>query len=88
MLNNADLVARVQRYDPDADLGLVARAFDFSLEAHGTQTRASGEPYFSHPLEVAGILTDMRLDAATVATALLHDTASHAVVKALLHNWF
>ena len=79
MLNNADLVARVQRYDPDADLGLVARAFDFSLEAHGTQTRASGEPYFSHPLEVAGILTDMRLDAATVATALLHDTVEDTV---------
>ena len=79
MLNNADLVARVQRYDPDADLGLVARAFDFSLEAHGTQTRASGEPYFSHPLEVAGILTDMRLDAASVATGLLHDTVEDTV---------
>jgi GTP pyrophosphokinase len=79
MLNNADLVARVQRYDPDADLSLVARAFDFSLEAHGAQTRASGEPYFSHPLEVAGILTEMRLDAASVATGLLHDTVEDTV---------
>jgi len=78
-IDHTDLVARVQRYDPDADLGLVARAFDFSLEAHGSQTRASGEPYFSHPLEVAGILTDMRLDAASVATALLHDTVEDTV---------
>lgn len=79
MLNPDDLVARVRRYDPDADVGLVAKAFDFSLEAHSTQTRASGEPYFSHPLEVAGILTDMRLDAASVATALLHDTVEDTV---------
>jgi GTP pyrophosphokinase len=44
------------------------------MKAHGSQTRASGDPYFSHPLEVAGILTDMRLDHSTIITALLHDT--------------
>ena len=74
-----DLVARVRRYDPDADADLLARAYGFSLQAHGTQKRASGAPYFSHPLEVAGIVTDMRLDSATVATALLHDTVEDTV---------
>ena len=55
------------------------RAYVFAMQAHGTQTRASGDPYFSHPLEVAGILTDMKLDSDTIATALLHDVIEDTV---------
>ena len=69
-----ELVERVTAYDPRADEDLLNRAYVFSMRAHGAQKRASGDPYFSHPLEVAGILTDYRLDCATIATALLHDT--------------
>ncbi|QQR70007.1 MAG: bifunctional (p)ppGpp synthetase/guanosine-3',5'-bis(diphosphate) 3'-pyrophosphohydrolase [Alphaproteobacteria bacterium] len=68
------LIARVRAYDPDCDADLLRRAFEFSLTSHGTQLRASGEPYFSHPVEVANILADMRLDTESIATALLHDT--------------
>ncbi len=63
----------MRSYDPQADEALLNRAYVFSMKAHGSQTRASGDPYFSHPVEVAGILTDMKLDSATIATALLHD---------------
>ena len=69
-----ELVERVKAYDPNVDEDLLNRAYVFAVMAHGTQTRASGDPYFSHPLEVAGILTEMKLDTATIATALLHDT--------------
>jgi GTP diphosphokinase / guanosine-3',5'-bis(diphosphate) 3'-diphosphatase len=74
LIRQYELVERVQAYDPTADEDLLNRAYVFSMKAHGAQTRASGDPYFSHPLEVAGILTDMKMDAATIATALLHDT--------------
>ncbi len=74
-----ELVERVKAYDPDVDEDLLNRAYVFSMQAHGTQTRASGDPYFSHPLEVAGILTEMRMDATTIATALLHDTVEDTV---------
>ena len=68
-----ELVDLVRAYDPDADEDLLNRAYVYSMKAHGDQTRASGEPYFSHPLAVAAILTELRADPATVATALLHD---------------
>jgi GTP pyrophosphokinase len=68
------LVERVRAYDPDADESVLNKAYVFAMQAHGPQKRASGDPYFSHPLEVAGILTDLKLDTATIATALLHDT--------------
>ena len=55
------------------------RAYVFAMQAHGPQKRASGDPYFSHPLEVAGILTDLKLDTATIATALLHDTVEDTI---------
>ncbi|MDQ2891670.1 MAG: bifunctional (p)ppGpp synthetase/guanosine-3',5'-bis(diphosphate) 3'-pyrophosphohydrolase [Pseudomonadota bacterium] len=74
MLRQYELVDRVLDYDPDADEALLNRAYVFSMQAHGSQKRASGDPYFSHPIEVAGILTDLRLDAETIATAILHDT--------------
>jgi guanosine-3',5'-bis(diphosphate) 3'-pyrophosphohydrolase len=69
-----DLVERVRRYNPNTDEALLDRAYVYAMKAHGTQTRASGDPYFSHPLEVAAILTDLKLDDATIAAALLHDT--------------
>ncbi|MGB9152981.1 MAG: RelA/SpoT family protein, partial [Alphaproteobacteria bacterium] len=74
MMRQYELVERVRAYDPDVNEDLLNRAYVFSMQAHGTQTRASGDPYFSHPLEVAGILTDMKMDSTTIATALLHDT--------------
>lgn len=73
MIRQYELVDRVKAYEPNADEALLNRAYVFSMKAHGSQVRASGDPYFSHPLEVAGILTKMRLDSATIATALLHD---------------
>ena len=74
MIRQFELVEKVRSYDPNADEDLLNRAYVFAMKAHGTQTRASGDPYFSHPLEVAGILTDYKLDAASIVTALLHDT--------------
>jgi len=69
-----ELVERVMKYDPDANEDLLNRAYVYAMKAHGNQTRASGEAYFNHPLEVAAILTEMKLDDATIAAALLHDT--------------
>jgi RelA/SpoT family (p)ppGpp synthetase len=79
VLRQYELVERVKGYDPDADEALINRAYVFSMQAHGSQKRASGDPYFSHPIEVAGILTDLRLDAETIATAILHDTIEDTV---------
>ncbi len=69
-----ELVERVTRYNPAADEALLNRAYVYAMQKHGTQLRASGDPYFSHPLEVAAILTDLKLDDATIAVGLLHDT--------------
>ena len=74
LMRQTTLVERVRAYDPDADESVLNRAYVFAMQAHGPQKRASGDPYFSHPLEVAGILTDLKLDTASIATALLHDT--------------
>jgi GTP pyrophosphokinase len=74
LMRQTALVERVRAYDPDADESILNKAYVFAMQAHGPQKRASGDPYFSHPLEVAGILTDLKLDTATIATALLHDT--------------
>ena len=62
-------------YDPDADEAVLNKAYVFAMTAHGKQFRASGDPYFAHPLEVAAILTDLKLDVPTIVTALLHDWA-------------
>ena len=69
-----DLVERVRRYNPQTDEALLNRAYVYAMKAHGTQKRASGDPYFAHPLEVAAILTDLKLDDATIVAAVLHDT--------------
>jgi hypothetical protein len=74
MMRQYELVDRVRAYNPDCDEELLNRAYVYAMRAHGEQTRASGDPYFSHPLEVAAILTDLKLDDATIAAALLHDT--------------
>lgn len=74
MMRQYELVEKVLSYDPDADEALLNRAYVYAMKAHGHQKRASGDPYFSHPLEVAAILTEFELDDATIATALLHDT--------------
>jgi GTP diphosphokinase / guanosine-3',5'-bis(diphosphate) 3'-diphosphatase len=74
MMRQYDLVERVRSYNPDTDEALLNRAYVYAMVAHGEQTRASGDPYFSHPLEVAAILTDLKLDDATIVAALLHDT--------------
>ncbi|MFW0777344.1 MAG: RelA/SpoT family protein [Rickettsiales bacterium] len=74
MIRQSELVEKVKSYDPDADEELINSAYVFAMHAHGTQKRASGEPYFSHPVEVAYRLTDFRLDTASIVTALLHDT--------------
>jgi GTP diphosphokinase / guanosine-3',5'-bis(diphosphate) 3'-diphosphatase len=74
MIRQFELVERVKAYDPQADEDALNRGYVFAMRAHGAQTRANGDPYFSHPLEVAGILTHYRLDTASIVTALLHDT--------------
>jgi RelA/SpoT family (p)ppGpp synthetase len=74
MMRQYDLLERVRRYNPHSNEALLNRAYVYAMKAHGEQRRASGDPYFSHPLEVAAILTDLKLDDATIAAALLHDT--------------
>jgi len=74
MMRQYELVERVAAYNPQVDEELLNRAYVYAMQKHGAQKRASGDPYFSHPLEVAAILTDLKLDDASIATALLHDT--------------
>src|ERR1043165_3130187 len=71
-MRHYELVEKVTSYDKDADENLLNRAYVYAMKAHGSQTRASGDPYFSHPLEVAAILNDLNLDDATVVAGLLH----------------
>ena len=80
MRSLSDLCQTVLAYDPDANSDLIARAYTFGERAHEGQTRASGKPYFGHPVEVAHICAGMRLDQATVATALLHDVVEDTAV--------
>lgn len=74
MMRQYELVERVLAYNPHADEALLNKAYVYAMQKHGRQKRASGDPYFAHPLEVAAILTDLKLDDATIAVALLHDT--------------
>ena len=69
-----ELVERVRAYTPTAPVDVIQRAYEFSAGVHKGQRRASGEPYLTHPLQVAGIIADLRLDVPSVATGLLHDT--------------
>ncbi len=81
LMRQYELVERVRAYDADVNEDLLNRAYVFSMQAHGSQTRASGDPFFSHPLEVAGILTEMKMDSTTIATALLHDTVEDTLAS-------
>jgi len=74
MLRQYELVEKVLDYDANADEAMLNRAYVYTVQKHGSQKRASGDPYFSHPVEVAGLMTDLKLDQATIITALLHDT--------------
>ncbi len=74
MIRQFQIVEAVRAYDPNVNEDGLNRAYVFAMKAHGSQIRASGDPYFSHPLEVAGILTEYKVDSATIMTALLHDT--------------
>jgi GTP pyrophosphokinase len=77
----AELLDKAEQYRLGGDLGLLRRAYEFSAREHGAQTRASGEPFLSHPLEVAHLLAEMRLDVTTLAVALLHDVVEDTPVR-------
>src|SRR5579864_7769318 len=79
MMRQFELVQQVKSYDPKTDEDALNRAYVYSLKAHGAQLRASGDPYFSHPVEVAGLLAQMKLDTASIITGLLHDTVEDTV---------
>ncbi len=84
MLRQYELVERVKSYDPEADEDLLNRAYVFSMKAHGSQLRASGDPYFSHPIEVAGILTELqkvRIDDDDVADEIGNLAASAEALR-------
>jgi guanosine-3',5'-bis(diphosphate) 3'-pyrophosphohydrolase len=74
VMRQFELIERVKRYNPNSNEALLDRAYVYAMKAHGSQTRASGDPFFSHPLAVAAILTDLKLDDASIVAALLHDT--------------
>ena len=74
MQNSEDLINKVKIYNKFLNPEKLNKAYDFAVKAHGNQKRASGDPYSVHPIEVANILTDLKLDSATITTGLLHDT--------------
>jgi len=74
MIKQGELVKQIQSYNPEASSDIISRAYDYAKDMHGDQMRASGEPYYTHPVEVASILADMHMDTATIITAILHDT--------------
>jgi GTP pyrophosphokinase len=81
MMRQYELVERVRAYTPDVDEDRLNRAYVFTVQMHGTQKRASGDPYFSHPVEVAGLMTDLKMDEDTIITALLHDTVEDTLTS-------
>ena len=74
MLNHEDLIKKIKTYNRFFNPEKLSKAYNFALKAHKNQMRESGDPYLSHPVAVANILTDLKLDSATIATGLLHDT--------------
>ena len=81
MMRQYELVERVRAYTPDVDEDRLNRAYVFTVQMHGAQKRASGDPYFSHPVEVAGLMTDLKMDEDTIITALLHDTVEDTLTS-------
>ena len=74
MLSVDDLIGAIKKYNPQTNISLIEKAYQFGLKAHAGQMRKSGEPFFAHPVQVAKILSELRLDDASIITALLHDT--------------
>ena len=74
MLNSDDLIKKVKSYNKFLNPSTLNKAYNFAIKAHGDQKRDSGDPYAIHPIAVANILTELKLDSATIATGLLHDT--------------
>src|SRR5260221_12733495 len=74
MIRLNDILERVNTYRPEADLDLIKKAYVYSAKVHQGQVRKSGEPYLIHPLEVAGLLAQLKLDEASIVSGLLHDT--------------
>ncbi len=85
MLNSDDLINKVKIYNKFLNHEKLLKAYDFAIKAHSNQKRASGDPYSIHPIEVANILTDLKLDSATITTGLLHDTIedTHATYETI-----
>ena len=81
MMRQYELVERVRAYHPDVDEDRLNRAYVYTVQMHGAQKRASGDPYFSHPVEVAGLMTDLKMDEDTIITALLHDTVEDTLTS-------
>src|SRR4030065_830187 len=83
MVRLEEILEKVAAYNPAADLDLIKKAYVFSGVVHQGQTRQSGEPYLNHPLEVANILTELKMDSQSIATGLLHDTVedTHTTVE-------
>src|SRR3982751_4190741 len=81
MIRLNDILEKVGQYRPDADLDLVKKAYVYSAKVHQGQIRKSGEPYLIHPLEVAGLLADLKLDEATIVAGMLHDTIEDTLAK-------
>jgi len=91
MLNSSDLINKVKNYNKFLNLERLDKAYNFAVKAHQNQKRASGDPYSVHPIEVANILTDLKLDSATITTGLLHDTiedtfATYETIKSEFGN--
>ena len=82
MLRISDIIDNAQTYLPAEDLEMIQKAYIYSASVHQGQVRLSGEPYLTHPMEVAGILTDMKMDAATIISGLLHDTIEDTLTTA------
>jgi GTP pyrophosphokinase/guanosine-3',5'-bis(diphosphate) 3'-pyrophosphohydrolase len=89
MIDVEDLIALVRNYNPRTNDDLIRRAYAYGINMHEGQLRQSGEPYFTHPVAVAAILTEQRLDDATIVTALLHDTIEDTdTTHEALHDLF
>lgn len=81
MIRLEDILAKVEKHHPGDNLDLIRRAYIFSAKEHKGQVRASGEPYLTHPIEVANILAEMKMDAVTVSVGLLHDVVEDTLVS-------
>ena len=88
MLKSEELISKIKTYNKFLNPATLTKAYDFALKAHNTQKREEGVPYINHPVAVASILTELKLDSATIATGLLHDTIedTHATYNTILNE--